>query len=106
VRIVAPVLRRGRRRGERRAGTARRHGARREASLLARLAVFLHPLTGGPDGRGWGFGQLLHISQVALLLESTEVSTTRMEIVMRVGDELFSDLVPVGSRRAHRCRRS
>jgi hypothetical protein len=34
------------------------------------LVRFLHPLTGGPLGRGWPFGRDVHLSDVAALLES------------------------------------
>jgi hypothetical protein len=43
-----------------------------EARVRARLATFLHPLTGGVDGAGWGFGQPVYQSQLASLLETTE----------------------------------
>ena len=38
--------------------------------VLARLAEFLHPLTGGPDGRGWDFGRQPHRSELYALIES------------------------------------
>lgn len=34
------------------------------------LQRFLHPLHGGPDGRGWPFGRDVYLSDVAALLES------------------------------------
>ncbi|HJY82948.1 MAG TPA: hypothetical protein VKK81_17925, partial [Candidatus Binatia bacterium] len=33
------------------------------------LGRYLHPLTGGPDGRGWEFGQLPYESDLYALLE-------------------------------------
>ena len=44
-------------------------GAVKEAVRSA-LARFLHPLTGGPEGRGWPFGRAVYLSDVAALLES------------------------------------
>jgi hypothetical protein len=41
------------------------------AAVLARLAAFLHPLTGGVDGRGWPFGRKPHRSDLYALLEGT-----------------------------------
>ena len=38
------------------------------ADATQRLAAFLHPLTGGPDGTGWPFGRGVHASDVAALL--------------------------------------
>lgn len=35
-----------------------------EADILARLYQFLNPLVGGPDGKGWGFGRDLFVSDV------------------------------------------
>jgi hypothetical protein len=40
-----------------------------ETTVLAALARFLHPLTGGPEGRGWPFGRAIYLSNVAALLE-------------------------------------
>lgn len=40
----------------------------RDSALLA-LRRFLHPLTGGPEGRGWPFGRDVFLSDVAALLE-------------------------------------
>lgn len=36
------------------------------------LSRFFHPLTGGPDGRGWPFGRDVHLSDVAASLEGLE----------------------------------
>jgi hypothetical protein len=42
-----------------------------EAMLRSQLAAFLHPLTGGHDGRGWPFGVGVYASDIAALIEST-----------------------------------
>lgn len=39
-------------------------------AVLQELRRFLHPLTGGPEGRGWPFGRDVFLSDVAALLES------------------------------------
>ncbi|HYQ61541.1 MAG TPA: putative baseplate assembly protein [Desulfatiglandales bacterium] len=44
--------------------------AAREAKQ--RLAVFFHPLTGGPEGEGWDFGRGVAVSDVYALLEGIE----------------------------------
>src|SRR5262249_1969710 len=41
-----------------------------KAAALAALLQFFNPLTGGRDGGGWPFGRSVHISDVALRLES------------------------------------
>jgi hypothetical protein len=40
-----------------------------EKAILKQLKEFLHPLTGGPEERGWEFGRDVHISDVYALLE-------------------------------------
>jgi predicted phage baseplate assembly protein len=40
--------------------------------LEAALARFLHPLTGGPQGKGWPFGRQPHASDLYALLEGVE----------------------------------
>lgn len=41
------------------------------AAVLARVAAFLHPLTGGSGGGGWPFGRRPHRSDLYALLETT-----------------------------------
>jgi hypothetical protein len=43
-----------------------------EREALQQLAAFLHPLTGGPDGRGWEFGWLPGQSDFYRLLEGVD----------------------------------
>ncbi len=38
--------------------------------VVATLQAFLHPLTGGPDGRGWPFGRDVFLSDIAAKLEA------------------------------------
>ncbi|MCW5854106.1 MAG: hypothetical protein KIT87_28825, partial [Anaerolineae bacterium] len=40
--------------------------------VKAALYTFLHPVYGGPDGRGWPFGQSLRVDTVYALLRSVE----------------------------------
>jgi len=37
-----------------------------------RLTQFLHPVTGGDEGRGWGFGDVPHESDLYAQLEAVE----------------------------------
>lgn len=41
------------------------------AAVLARVAAFLHPLTGGSGGEGWPFGRRPHRSDLYALVETT-----------------------------------
>ncbi len=43
-------------------------GGELRRQVLERLSGFLHPVTGGPDGRGWAFGQDLFASDLASAL--------------------------------------
>ena len=60
--------------------------------VLGRLADFLHPLTGGPEGRGWPFGRDVHLSDVASLLEGTR-GVDYVESIVLIGNG-----VPQGER--------
>lgn len=42
-----------------------------QTAVLARLAAFLHPLTGGLDGAGWAFGRKPYRSDLYALVERT-----------------------------------
>lgn len=39
--------------------------------LRENLNRYLHPLTGGSDGKGWGFGAGVHMSNIAAVIEAT-----------------------------------
>ncbi|MEQ8176641.1 MAG: hypothetical protein ABRQ26_16435, partial [Syntrophomonadaceae bacterium] len=43
-----------------------------ENQAAARLSGFLHPLTGGDEGQGWGFGKVPHLSDFYAILENIE----------------------------------
>jgi len=43
-----------------------------KSAVLEALTRFLHPLTGGPEGRGWPFGRDVFLSDVAAVLEAVE----------------------------------
>jgi hypothetical protein len=46
--------------------------ARVQAAALDALFGYLHPLTGGPDGTGWGFGRPVHAGEVFALLQAVD----------------------------------
>jgi hypothetical protein len=41
-----------------------------EQAVITRLKVFLNPLTGGPEGKGWDFGRMVCTSDIFFLLEN------------------------------------
>ncbi|MES2938103.1 MAG: putative baseplate assembly protein [Pseudomonadota bacterium] len=67
-----------------------------EARLRERLSRFLHPLTGGRDGRGWQFGQPVALSDLAALLEGTPGVDAVRFLQLMVGQAVYGDTVPVG----------
>ena len=64
-----------------------------EARLRGAIDAFLHPLSGGPDGRGWSFGQSVHLSQLARLIENIEGVDYASDIRLAVEDQVFADSV-------------
>lgn len=69
---------------------------RLEARLRERLARYLHPLTGGSDGRGWQFGEAVDLSGIAAWVEGTPgVDAVRL-LQLMVGSAVHGDHVPIG----------
>lgn len=66
-----------------------------EARVRTRLAAFLHPLTGGRDGRGRGFGDSVWLSDLAALIEETPgVDAVRL-LQLMAGQSVHGDSVPL-----------
>ena len=68
-----------------------------EARLREALNRFLHPLSGGADGRGWAFGQTVALSDLAALLEATEGVDAVRFLQLMVGQTVHGDTVPVAA---------
>jgi predicted phage baseplate assembly protein len=68
-----------------------------EARVRDALTRFLHPLTGGPDGAGWAFGESVHLSQIARVIETTPGVDYATRIMLACGDALYDTSVPVPS---------
>ncbi len=66
-----------------------------EARVRERLARFLHPLTGGRDGRGWEFGTGPCLSDVAALLESTPGVDAVAFLQLLAGGAIQGEQVPL-----------
>jgi len=58
--------------------------------VRAAMETFLHPLTGGPRGRGWPFGRNVYLSDVAAIIEAVQGVDYVKEL------ELLSGDAPVG----------
>jgi len=65
-----------------------------EAAVRARLDDFLHPLSGGLDGRGWHVGQGVPLSQIAMLVEATPGVDFARDLDLRIEDAVYGDDVP------------
>lgn len=66
-----------------------------EAKVLERLTQFLHPLTGGKDGKGWSFGQSVYLSHIASLIENTGGVDYASRISLNVRGSIYDERVPV-----------
>jgi predicted phage baseplate assembly protein len=66
-----------------------------ETRVRENLNRFLHPLTGAASGRGWEFGEVLHLSQIANVIEHTAGVDYVSRIKLKQGDQIFDQLVPV-----------
>jgi predicted phage baseplate assembly protein len=59
------------------------------------LNQFLHPLRGGPEGKGWDFGRSVYPSEIYSIIESTEgvdhVSLIELQAKNLTTDELISN---------------
>jgi hypothetical protein len=60
--------------------------------IMRALQTFLHPLTGGPEGRGWDFGRDVFLSDVAAILEAVPGVDHAAQL------DLLLDDAPVGPR--------
>lgn len=67
-----------------------------EERLRTALNRFLHPLTGGRSRRGWDFGEPVHISQVARVIQEAEGVDHSRRLVLSAEGRVFDELVPVG----------
>jgi hypothetical protein len=50
--------------------SARADAARTRYDILAALALFLHPMLGGPAGRGWPFGRDVYRSEILQVIDN------------------------------------
>ncbi len=69
------------------------------AAAQAALAAFLHPLTGGPGGRGWPFGRSVYLSDVAGLIEGLQGVDHAAELSLLVAGAPAGEVVAVPSDR-------
>jgi predicted phage baseplate assembly protein len=68
-----------------------------QARVRANLDAFLHPVTGGPDGLGWSFGEPVYLSQIAGVIEGgTDGVDYCVGLRLAVAGALHEEVVPVG----------
>jgi uncharacterized phage protein gp47/JayE len=70
-----------------------------ETAAAAALAVFLHPLYGGPQGQGWPPGRSVYLSDVAAALRAIEGLDYVEELSLYRDGVLQADRVTVGPNR-------
>jgi len=70
-----------------------------EQGARAALATFLHPLTGGPDGRGWAPGRAVFLSDVAEALGRVPGLDYVQELALLRDGQLQGDFVEVPASR-------
>lgn len=66
-----------------------------ETAATEGLNRYIHPLTGGPDGTGWPFGQDICLSDIIALIERIESVDYVEKVVLRVKNETHEENVPV-----------
>jgi hypothetical protein len=66
-----------------------------EAGLRKALDAFLNPLTGGPAGTGWAFGEPVHLSQVARVIHATPGVDFAASVELVAGGLVAGDTVAV-----------
>lgn len=64
-------------------------------AVLADLALFLHPLDGGPGGTGWPFGRGVYLSDLARRLEAVPGVDVVTSLELTVGGVPAGDVVAV-----------
>jgi hypothetical protein len=55
------------------------------------LAAFVHPYTGGLDGRGWPFGRTVHVSEVYAVLERQPLLDFVEDVVLTGPNPMLDD---------------
>lgn len=66
-----------------------------EARVRRALERYLHPLAGGPNGRGWDLGESVYLSQISAVIENTPGVDYARSILLRVGATMHPSRVPV-----------
>jgi predicted phage baseplate assembly protein len=63
--------------------------------LRKRIDSFLHPLTGGPGGNGWAFGQSIHLSQITAVVRGAPGIDRISRVQLSSDGSVFGDVLPV-----------
>lgn len=68
-----------------------------EDRLRTALNAFFHPLTGGMAGAGWAFGESVHLSQVAGVIEAVPGLDYALEITLKTGEVVWGEQVDIAA---------
>ena len=66
-----------------------------EARVRSAIDRFLHPLSGGPSGDGWAFGETVHVSHIASLVENSGGVDFARSIGISIDGRLYTESVPI-----------
>jgi hypothetical protein len=66
-----------------------------ESAVREKLNRHIHPLTGGPHGTGWAFGQEICLSEIFALIEGVEDVDHVEKIVLRANNKFYEGNVPL-----------
>ena len=65
--------------------------------IAKRLKGFLHPITGGQDGKGWDFGRAVFVSEVAAVIEGVEGVDYVKKLYLKSDNKTVSvGFIPIG----------
>jgi hypothetical protein len=66
-----------------------------ETAAKEKLNRYIHPLTGGPHGTGWEFGQGICLSDIFALIEGIEDTDHVEKVVLQSNNKSFEENVPL-----------
>ena len=66
-----------------------------EARVRSALVGFLHPASGGSNGRGWEFGRGIYLSDLAALICGIQGVAAVESLEMMVGYVMYGDAIPI-----------
>jgi hypothetical protein len=66
-----------------------------ERNAKTKITEFLHPLTGGPEGKGWSFGSVPCISDIYSILDHIENVDYVTNVMIKLQADMDSKVVQI-----------